>query len=93
MIYFWLLTNHPHYRNDIKPNIEVNAPILDVVVDCQTQTLQLTIINSFFWIAEETVTTCLYLNKYNIFTISSYDVNVASARLPIAFNNLISVAL
>ena len=49
MINLGLLANCTYYRYYVEPYIAVDATILNIVVDGQTETLQFTIVNGFLW--------------------------------------------
>jgi hypothetical protein len=90
---FGLTAYHTNYGNDIEPNVAVDVAKLDIMVDGQAQTLQFVVVYGFFRITIETVAASLNLDKYNLFTISGNNVDVASPRFPVAFYYLIAVTL
>ena len=93
MINLGLLAYRTYYRDDIEPDIAVDVAILDVVVDGQTETLQFTIVDGLFGSAIQTIAASLDFDENDFCAVGSHNVDVASARLPVAFDNLIPVKL
>ena len=77
MINLWLLAYRAYYRNDIKPYIAVDVAIFDIVVNGQTETLQLSIVDSLFRISIEAVSAGLDFNEYYFLAVGCYDVDIA----------------
>ena len=91
MINLWLLTYCSYYRDDVEPYIAVDAVTLYVVVDGQTETLQLAVVYCFFRVSIETVASGLDFNEHDFLSIGSYDVDIAPACFPVAFYYLIAI--
>jgi hypothetical protein len=74
---FGLTANHTNNGNDIEPDIAENVAILDVVVDGQLETLQLTIIDGLLGIAEEAVAAGFDFDEYHFVSVGGDDVDIA----------------
>ena len=82
-----------HYGNDVETDVLTDVPELHVVADGLLQVLQLVVVDRLLGLAKKAVAAGLHLYEHHYVIVQRNDVDVPSARLPVALHNGVSLLL
>ena len=91
MVYFGLLTHVADNTDDVEADIAVDTMRLGVVVNGRQQTPTFPVVDGFLWITIQTVAAGLYFYDDQRTAILCHDVEIMMTRLPVAFNDGITL--